>query len=259
MIEGFLTQFLLGLISILSNFLSAFSGGGAGLIQLPALIFLGLPFSKALATHKIASVALGFGASIRHAKEKTLRPNIAKVIMLCGLPGVIVGARLAIVLPGEFTTFFLGILTLFLGIYSKKIKSYDRNLVDITTSYTYILIGCIGLFLIGFLNGSFSSGTGLFVTLWLVRWFRLSYISAVAHTLILVGVGWNSTGAIVLALNNEVKWEWIPTLILGSLIGGYIGASFGIINGEQIVKRSFEFISIIMGLSLIGKGIITMI
>ncbi len=72
MIEEFLSHFLIAFISVLSNFLSAFSGGGAGLIQLPALIFLGLPFTKALATHKIASIALGIGASIRHSREKTL-------------------------------------------------------------------------------------------------------------------------------------------------------------------------------------------
>ena len=53
--NDFISQIFLGLISFLSNFISALSGGGAGLIQLPALIFFGLPFSKALATHKVAS------------------------------------------------------------------------------------------------------------------------------------------------------------------------------------------------------------
>ena len=40
---------LLG-IAIGANALSALAGGGAGLVQLPALILLGLPFSMALAT-----------------------------------------------------------------------------------------------------------------------------------------------------------------------------------------------------------------
>ena len=67
-----ISQIFLGLISFLSNFISALSGGGAGLIQLPALLLFGLPFSKALATHKVASVALGFGASFPHLKKNTL-------------------------------------------------------------------------------------------------------------------------------------------------------------------------------------------
>lgn len=56
-----LDQFLLFVISLLANLFSAFAGGGAGLIQLPVLLFLGLPFGVALATHKVASVALGLG------------------------------------------------------------------------------------------------------------------------------------------------------------------------------------------------------
>ena len=69
------SQILLGIVSIFSNFISGLSGGGAGLIQLPALLFFGLPFSKALATHKVASVALGLGASIPHLKSNNLKRN----------------------------------------------------------------------------------------------------------------------------------------------------------------------------------------
>ena len=58
-----LTQVALLGIAIGANALSALAGGGAGLVQLPALILLGLPFAMALATHKLASVALGIGAT----------------------------------------------------------------------------------------------------------------------------------------------------------------------------------------------------
>jgi len=63
---------LLFLVSLVANTFSAFAGGGAGLLQFPVLIFLGLPFATALATHKIASVFLGLGAAIRHAKQRNL-------------------------------------------------------------------------------------------------------------------------------------------------------------------------------------------
>jgi len=62
-------QFILFVVSLLANSFSAFAGGGAGLLQLPLLIFLGLPFGIALATHKVASVALGVGATVRHLRE----------------------------------------------------------------------------------------------------------------------------------------------------------------------------------------------
>jgi len=46
-------QFLLFVISFIANTFLAFAGGGAGLIQLPMLIFIGLSFSVALATLSI--------------------------------------------------------------------------------------------------------------------------------------------------------------------------------------------------------------
>ena len=54
------------LISFFSNTFSAISGGGAGLLQLPALILSGIPYYQALASHKFATVALGLGGSLRN-------------------------------------------------------------------------------------------------------------------------------------------------------------------------------------------------
>ena len=64
----FYNNVLIFLISFISNTFSAISGGGAGLIQLPALILFGIPYYQALATHKVATVALGLGGSIRNFK-----------------------------------------------------------------------------------------------------------------------------------------------------------------------------------------------
>ena len=44
------------LISFISNTFSAISGGGAGLLQLPALILSGVPYYQSLASHKFATV-----------------------------------------------------------------------------------------------------------------------------------------------------------------------------------------------------------
>jgi len=89
------------------------------------------------------------------------------------------------------------------------------------------------------------------VTIWLIRWFGLDYKSAVTYTLILVGVFWNGTGALTLGLLGEVKWEWIPVLLLGSLLGGYTGAHLAITKGNKWIKRGFEVVTILVGTKLI--------
>jgi len=246
-----LEQLLLFFISLIANIFSAFAGGGAGLIQFPVLIFLGLPFSIALATHKIASVALGVGATIRNLKEGALQRSLTISMLAFGLPGVILGANIILFVPDRSAEILLGILTSGLGIYSvfkPQLGIHSDNQLISRQSH---VVGGIVLFIIGVLNGSLTSGTGLFVTMWLVRWYKLNYKRAVAHTLVLVGLFWNGTGAIALAMLSDVKWNWLPALLLGSLFGGYIGAHLAIVKGNKWIKRVYETITLLVGLKLI--------
>ena len=82
------------LISFFSNTFAAMSGGGAGLLQLPALILAGVPYYQALASHKLATVALGLGGSLRNHKSLSNDKYIAGQILIFGLPGVIIGASI---------------------------------------------------------------------------------------------------------------------------------------------------------------------
>lgn len=244
-------HFVLLLVSLIANGLSAMAGGGAGLLQLPALLFLGLPFPMALATHKIASVALGAGATLKHSRQGNADWRFALLMLVCGLPGVFVGARLILNIPEPVAKLALGILTIGLGVYSIVKPGLGQFETHKRRTPTGFAIGGAGLFLLGILNGSLTSGTGLFVTVWLIIWFGFDYQRAVAHTLILVGLFWNGTGALTLALLTPVKWEWLPVLLLGSALGGYGGAYFAVKYGNPLIKRVFEGATILVGLSLI--------
>lgn len=244
-------QILLFLISLIANIFSALAGGGAGLIQLPALIFLGLPFSLALATHKVASVALGLGATLRHLRDNRLERQFALFILACGIPGVILGASIILKIPDQMAQFALGLLTIGLGIYSWLSPQLGQHFQPQHRDVQGFIAGGIVIFIIGVLNGSLTSGTGLFVTLWLIRWFGLDYKTAVAYTLVLVGLFWNGSGAITLGLLSDIYWLWIPALLLGSFMGGYIGAHLAIVKGNLFIKRSYEVITLLIGLKLI--------
>ena len=241
------------IISFVANTFSAFSGGGAGLLQFPALIFLGLPFAVALATHKIASVALGVGAAIRHYNERNLHFKLSLLMVVSGIPGVLLGAWGILSIPETMAQVALGCLTIALGLYSMAKPTLGTvNHFSELTVRQMIWAGS-GLFFIGILNGSLTSGTGLFVTLWLVGYLKLDYQRAVAHTLVWVGLMWNGSGALLLGLLGQVHWHWLPVLLLGSLLGGYLGAHLSIKKGNRMIKRTFELVTIVVGAALLAK------
>lgn len=249
----FVEQFLLLVVAVVSNALSAMAGGGAGLLQLPALIFLGLPFPIALTTHKIATVALGAGATFKHWRVGNTEWKPALLMLSVGVPAVILGANTILNIPSSVAQIALGILTIALGIYSVFKKKLGQHAERKHRDLNGLTIGACGLFLCGFLNGSLTSGTGLFVTIWLIVWFGFDFKRATAYTMIVVGLFWNGTGAITLALLSPAQWNWLPALIVGSLIGGYIGAHIGVTYGNPLIKRVFEVITIFVGIALILK------
>lgn len=248
-------HFILFIISLLANTFSALSGGGAGLIQFPVLIFLGLSFSVALATHKVASVALGLGAGLRYVSSSRLERQFVILLLVAGLPGVVLGGSIILLIPDRIAEIALGILTGTVGLYSLCKPTLGQQYVPIHRERRGYLFGAIVLFLLGILNGSLTSGTGLFVTLWLILWFGMDYQRAVAYTLILVGLFWNGAGAITLGILGEIRWDWLPALLLGSLLGGYLGSHLALRWGNRWIKRSFEIVTILIAVRLIAGSI----
>lgn len=248
----FLSTFGLFIGSLVANTLASLAGGGAGLLQLPLLLFLGLTFSVGLATHKVASVALGLGAALKHWRSGNLDVKLALYVILAGASGVIIGANLILFVPGPIAEGLLGVLIIMLGLYSRLRKSLGQQ-AEPKNRHTFgLVLGCLGLSAIGLLNGSLTAGTGLFVTLFLVRWFGLDYKQAVALTLVSVGLFWNGIGAATLALAGaDIYWPWVPALLLGSMLGGYLGAYMADKYSNQLIKVAFELLTLVVGLKLL--------
>jgi hypothetical protein len=242
-------------ISFFSNTFSAISGGGAGLLQLPALILSGIPYYQALASHKLATVALGLGGSLRNYKSLKKDIYVAWQILIFGLPGVVFGASIVEFISEQYLYFFLGIISISLAFYS-FLKS-DLGLSSGNKELNLILKVrfLIFIFLIGILNGSISSGTGLLVTILLIKTFGMDFLRAISLTFFTVGIFWNFTGAILLSRIGSVPPNILLLLIVGSFTGGYFGAHLSKLKGNRLVKKTFTIICLFVGISLFVKSI----
>ena len=245
------------LISFFSNAFSAISGGGAGLFQLPALILSGVPYYQALASHKLATVALGIGGSLRNFKSLKNDIYLAGQILLFGLPGVVLGTYLVELISEQYLYLFLGIVSILLAFYS-FFKS-DLGLLSRNNELNLIhkIRFLIFIFLIGILNGSISSGTGLFVTILLIKTFGMDFLRAISLTFFTVGIFWNFTGAIFLSKLGSVPSNILLILIVGSFTGGYFGAHLSKLKGNILIKKTFTIVCLLVGISLFIKSIMS--
>jgi len=245
------------LISFFSNTFSAISGGGAGLFQLPALILSGVPYYQALASHKLATVALGIGGSLRNYKSLRNDIIIAVQILIFGLPGVIFGASLVEFLSEKYLYLILGVFSILLAFYSFIRSDLGLTSVNNNLNFFHKIRFLIFIFFIGILNGSISSGTGLLVTILLIKTFGMDFLRAISLTFFTVGIFWNFTGAIYLSKIGTVPQNILFLLLIGSFAGGYFGAHLSKLKGNVLVKKTFTTVCLLVGISLFIKSIMS--
>ena len=245
------------LISFFSNTFSAVSGGGAGLLQLPALILSGVPYYQALASHKLATVALGLGGSFRNYKSLKNDIYFAWQILIFGLPGVIIGASIVEFISEQYLYLFLGIFSILLAFYSFFKSDLGLSSGNNELNLIHKIRFLIFIFLIGILNGSISSGTGLLVTILLIRTFEMDFLRAISMTFLTVGIFWNFTGAIYLSKIGSVSSNILLLLIVGSFTGGYFGAHLSRLKGNTLIKNTFTIVCFFVGMSLLIKSIMS--
>ncbi len=243
------------LISFFSNTFSAISGGGSGLLQLPALILSGVPYYQSLASHKLATVALGIGGSLRNYKSLGNDISIVWQILIFGLPGVILGSSIVEYVSEKYLYLILGIFSIFLAFYSFLKPDLGltsgNNKLYLVQKIRFLIF----IFLIGILNGSISSGTGLLVTILLIKTFKMDFLRAISLTFFTVGIFWNFIGAVFLTKLGSVPPNILIALIIGSFTGGYFGAHLSKLNGNILIKKAFTTVCILVGTSLLFKSI----
>lgn len=256
MIEEITNQSILFVVTFIANLFASVSGGGAGFIQFPMLILLGLPFATALGTHKVAVVFLGIGAISKKGGKSLFRfdKTVALAMLLVGCPAVVLGSVIILTVPADIAQIILGHITIASGIYTFLKKSFGSKEIE-NRSKLRVVLGCLCLFLIGMFSGSLSSGAGLFATLALVGVFGLELKKAIMHTMIFVATIWNAVGAITVGALTSICWQWIPCMIIAAFLGAFFGTSLLIKMPVKYVKVIFSLVSILSGIILIYEGL----
>ncbi|KPZ68223.1 hypothetical protein AN944_03674 [Shewanella sp. P1-14-1] len=235
---------LLLLAGFFGGVLNSLAGGGS-FITFPALIFVGVPPIMANATNTFSSFAGYLSGAFAFRRELLAHKKEIKTIIITSLFGGAFGAWLLLISPETVFQQAIPWLLLFatlLFIFGSRINAFFSRL---SNQHKYASqLGAVMLFLVllavCIYGGFFNAGLGII---------GLSYLALAGHTNInamngikLVISSSVSLIAIILFIYNDaIAWFEGVTVLVGTLIGGYMSAHIAN-KVSQVRMRQFVIV-----------------
>lgn len=223
--------------------------GGASLISLPFLIFLGLPPAVANGTNRVA-IVVQTAMGVMGFKSKGVSTFPFNIYLgLSALLGSVLGAYIAVDIKGETFNRILAIIMIAVVLiiaFKPRIK-----LEELTERLTgkYLWIGIIAFFFIGIYGGFINAGIGFIILLFLHYVNHLSLVRANA-TKVAVVLMYTLAALAVFILNDRVIWEVGLVLAIGNGLGAWVSSRVSVDRGDGFVKTFLIVIVVAMAIKL---------
>ena len=236
---------LLGFVVSIINTMA----GGASIITLPILIFLGLPSNVANGTNRIGLMMTAFSANMGFKSKGISTFPFSAYTGMFALIGSVIGAHIAVEINDEtFNRILSIIMILVITIIIFKPRIINKNL-SVRLTGKHLKISCIVFFFIGLYGGFINAGIGFVIMLFLHYYNRLNLIRVNATKVVVVLV--YTIGAfLTFFFNGLVDLPYGLCLGLGTLIGGWNASRFSVEKGEGVIKIFLVISALIIAFKL---------
>jgi uncharacterized membrane protein YfcA len=234
--------------ALIAGYVDAIVGGG-GVIVFPALLFFNLPVPIIVGTNKMVSTFGTAMASYTFWKHGKVTKEIARMAIPFTAAGALLGAYTVLHVPNTFLKPFAGLFLLILAIYFffKPQIGTENNFQGMTKKIALTIV--ISVFMIGFYDGFFGPGTGMFLTFLFVRFIKLDFVRAAANTKILNLVS-NSVSLVYFLWMGNISFKHGVPMALANILGGHLGARSAINAGSGLIRWIFIFMAILLALKM---------
>lgn len=234
-------------VAAFSSLIGAFAGGGSSLLMFPLLgELLTGTYAQHLAITKASAAVLCSTSGKIHIGKNKISKKLLGTLTGFGLVGTAIGTYLVQYQLNE--TLFKGILAtvlLCVAIYllfTKKIGINNQKVREISWQSLVIVAGFSTV--LSILNGLFG-GTGIFTSIFLVLFFRFTFIQAAAYTMASYALI-NIIQSGYLIFTEKPPFVLVVAVIGGSFLGAYFGTKFQYLKGNLWVKRASIAIMFLM-------------
>ncbi|MEM7066455.1 MAG: TSUP family transporter [Cyanobacteria bacterium P01_B01_bin.77] len=241
------TVVLLFVVAIVASCVDAIAGGG-GLIVLPTMLMVGMPPTAALATNKLQGSGGTLVASLYFLRQQIVRLRDIKLMVLMTFVGAAIGVWLVLQIDSTVLKAVIPFLLLSMGAYfalSPKLGATDQK--------QRLAQGPFAIFiapLLGFYDGFFGPGAGMFMALSLVSLRGYNLTKATAQTKVLNCTS-NVSSLLYFLLFGEVYWRVGLIMLAGQVIGASIGARIVLAKGAALIRPVVATVCFLMASKLL--------
>ena len=238
---------LLFFVSLLAGTVDAIAGGG-GLINIPALMAVGLPPGAAIATNKIGGIAGSTAATLHFLRARQIDLKRSRWMMLCTFLGSLAGSFALTRIDSGVLRQVIPLLLICFALYfllSPRVGAEDRTQRITPALYALTLAP-----LIGFYDGFFGPGTGTFLAISCVTLLGFNLVKATAQAKLL-NLCSNLSAVIFFTLHGNIIWSFALPLLAGQLIGGTIGARLVVTRGQRLIRILMVIMSLIVSVKML--------
>lgn len=234
-----------------AGYIDAIAGGG-GMIQVPVLLFSGIPPIFVLATNKTASLFGTLMATIKYYLSKKISLKVVSIAIIPCLVASYIGSELVMYLPDYIIQWAILIsIPIALIFLLKKSLQIKEEKTELTKKNIILATAPVG-----FYDGLLGPGTGTYLTISMKKFLHLDYIISTASTKPL-NLATNVGSVLAFVLAGKVLWMIALPMALANMTGSWIGSHYAIKGGEEFIKKVLISVLVFMLLANIIKIIVS--
>lgn len=221
--------------------------GGGGLILIPLLMATlpGLAPVSVLATNKVAAVS--GTASAAYTMVRRVKPNPRRLLIYAPLAGICsaFGASVAAMVNKDTMRPLIILLLLAVGIFVALKPSFGTSTTAAKVSATRLGLATLGVGVIGFYDGIFGPGTGMFLIMVLTAVLTQDFLTSAAMTKV-INTATNIGALSVFILGGHVWWSLALILAIANIAGAQLGARTVLGGGARLVRWALLGLVVVM-------------
>jgi uncharacterized protein len=264
------------LISIAAGFVGAMSGMGGGIVLIPALTLLGLDIKHSIAVSIVSVIATSSGSASAYVRDKITNLKVGMFLEMFTIIGAIVGAAITLVSGQRFLYLLFGVVLLGSWValflvrhipeksevrqdrFSQWLElsgSYYDQAAHQTISYKAVraYFGAALMFGAGLVAGLLGIGAGALKVLIHDLVMGLPPKVSTTTSNLIIGVT-ALAGASVYLAAGLVEPGLIAPVILGVVMGAFLGTKVLVRVTNQTVRYIFLVVLVVLGMEMLLRG-----